>query len=417
MSIQLSLYWQAADKIDWYWSADTDVYSGTLEELQEQKQEKNVDICITRLFLPASWFSTLELKLPVNARRVNASILKFAAEEFLAQDIDTVHLVPNQQNSNGSTTVQVTDLDRFSQILKTLSARNFVVTDAFNAQLFSISDSHTEDVLLQISNEAVSVCANDRVFNVHPKGFSQWFELWLSQQNLDDEPNLKIISETADGVAKPIVTELEASGARVQWVVQSASKLIDWHEKAENNKVLGNLITGEFSPGSGDKHFNLWVPACVAALCGLVIWGTLSFLEIKNLNAQTAATWEASENVFLQVFGKSKRIQRPWMVRELRTLISQNQGSAEIEINALTVLADISEAAPSLILEDFRYNQDRLESFFTLVQLETGTGDAYNLFETLKTRLIEKGYESEYSANQDNDAFRARFKVVYGGLN
>jgi type II secretory pathway component PulL len=353
----------------------------------------------------------------VNARRVNASILKFAAEEFLAQDIDTVHLVPKQQNSNGSTTVQVTDLDRFSQILKTLSARDFVITDAFNAQLFSISDSHTEDVLLQITNETVSVCAKDQVFNVHPKGFSQWFELWLTQQEIEGEPSLKIISETADGVAKSIVTELEASGANAQWIVQSSNKLIDWHEKAENNKILGNLITGEFSPGSGDKHLNLWLPACIAAFCGLVIWGTLSFLEIRNLNSQTAETWAASENVFKQVFGQSKRIQRPWMVRELRTLISQNQGSAEVEVNALMVLADISNAAPTLILEDFRYNQDRVESYFTLVQLETGSGDAYSLFETLKTQLIEKGYQSEYSANQDNDAFRARFKVVYGGLN
>jgi hypothetical protein len=85
------------------------------------------------------------------------------------------------------------------------------------------------------------------------------------------------------------------------------------------------------------------------------------------------------------------------------------------EVNALAVLNDLSIASPSFKLEDFRYNHDRKEAYFTLVQDISDAGDAFALFESLKAGLTDNGYTVEYSANQDKDVFRARFKSVYGG--
>lgn len=135
-----------------------------------------------------------------------------------------------------------------------------------------------------------------------------------------------------------------------------------------------------------------------------------------RLTEKIEQTWEASEKVFLQVFGNNKRIQRPLMVREMRTLASNSDAAnSDQKVNALQFLSDISAASSTFVLEDFRFSRDRGEATFTLVQPVDVSGDAYNLFEALKNDMSAKNYSVEYSANQDKDAFRARFKATYGG--
>ncbi|MDX1340851.1 MAG: type II secretion system protein GspL [Reinekea sp.] len=416
MSTQLSLYWQAPDKLQWYWSGEADVYTGSLEELQDQKKLKNLETCLVRLFLPASWFSSIELMLPVKSRRLSPAALKFAAEEFLAQDIDTVHLVEKGRTNNGKTTVEVTEIDRLRFILQTLSGLGFVVNEAFNTQWFSLPEDQTDDVVIQVQQESIVLSANNQVFNLHTKGFAQWFELWAKQNDIAENATIKLISDSAEGPSKVLATEFEASGFEVNWVVQNAKKLIDWHEEAERKKIPGNLITGIFSQRSGNKYVEYWMPALVASVAALVLWSTLNMFQNHRLTEKIEQTWEASEKVFLQVFGNNKRIQRPLMVREMRTLASNSDAAnSDQKVNALQFLSDISAASSTFVLEDFRFSRDRGEATFTLVQPVDVSGDAYNLFEALKNDMSAKNYSVEYSANQDKDAFRARFKATYGG--
>jgi len=416
MSIQLSLYWESADHLEWYWPGEANIFKGSLEELLDQKQARNLPTCPVRLFLPESWFSTLELNLPEKTRRLSGQALKFAAEEYLAQDIDSVHLVLKNKPLNGAATVLVTELERFQQVLQTLRVRGLIALEAFNCQDFSIPDNQTHETLLQISEQIVTLSARDQIFKIHPKGFPQWFEMWSQQNQLDPESPILVISANADGVAKSIVSQFEATGIPVQWVVQDAKKLIDWHEQAEVKKQPGNLITAEFSQQPANSQYRAWLPALVAGMATFVIWVSMTVLDNQQLLVRIDQTLAASDTVFLQVFGQDKRIQRSLMVREMRTLVAESgnvDGTAEV--NALAVLNDLSIASPTFKLEDFRYNHDRKEAFFTLVQDINAQGDAFGLFETLKTGLMAKGYVVEYSANQDKDVFRARFKSVYGG--
>ncbi|WP_320825881.1 type II secretion system protein GspL [Reinekea sp.] len=416
MSIELSLYWQSADRLEWYWPGDANIFMGSLEELLDQKQARNLPVCPVRLFLPEYWFSTLELNLPEKTRRLSGQALKFAAEEFLAQDIDSVHLVLKNKPLNGAATVLVTELERFQQVLQTLRVRGLIALEAFNCQDFSIPDNQTHETLLQISEQIVTLSARDQIFKIHPKGFPQWFEMWSQQNQLDPESPILILSANADGVAKSIVSQFEATGIPLQWLVQDVQKLIDWHERAENKKQPGNLITAEFSQQPSNSQYRLWLPALVAGMATFVLWVTLTVLDNQQLTSRIEQTLTASDSVFLQVFGQDKRIQRSLMVREMRTLVAESGNvDGTTEVNALAVLNDLAIASPTFKLEDFRYNRDRKEAYFTLVQEITAEGDAFGLFETLKTGLMGKGYAVEYSANQDKDVFRARFKSVYGG--
>ena len=310
----------------------------------------------------------------------------------------------------------VTGLERFSRVLQTLRVRGLIVLEAFNCQDFSIPENQTNETLLQISEQIVTLSARDQIFKIHPKGFSQWFDMWSQQNQLDPEAPILIISAHADGVAKSIVNQLEATGVPVQWVVQDIKQLIDWHDRAEGNRQPGNLITAEFSQQPSNSQYQLWLPAAVAGLAAFVVWVSLTLLDNHRLQIRIEQTLAASDNVFLQVFGQDKRIQRSLMTREMRTLATESGiVDRSVQVNALAVLNDLTIASPSFKLEDFRYNHDRKEAYFTLVQDIADAGDAFALFESLKTGLTDKGYTVEYSANQDKDVFRARFKSVYGG--
>ena len=415
MSAQLSIYWQAVDQLQWYWADDNDVFAGTLEELLDHKQQKNTDDCVTRLFLPSQWFTSLDIPLPPSVRSVNPSVLKFAVEEHIAQDIDSVHLVLKAKAKDGKLTVIVTELERFRTVVQTLQARQFIITEAYDAQWFSKAEDVTEDLLLQLVGETVTVYTAEQVFNVHYRGFSQWFELWQQQQQLAEDASVRLVSDSAEGIARSLSTELESTGLALHWVVQPAKNLRDWHEQAGSKKQSGNLMTGEFAKSSGDKKLNYWVPSLVASVAVLAFWCTTTLLDTHRLNTQTDELWQASEDVFTQVFGKSKRIQRPLMVREMRTRAASAAASADTEVNALTVLSDLDDAAKPLLLEDFRFNGKRNEVNFTIVQPTSIDADAYASFEALKSELLAKDYQVEYAANQDSDAYRARFKATVGG--
>jgi type II secretion system protein L len=416
MSIQLSLYWQSVDQLEWYWSGDTDVYSGSFEELQDQKRKRNLDSCSTRLFLPAFWFSTIEVQLPANARRITPQMLKFAAEEYLAQDIDSVHLVLRHKPQQGLATVQVTDVERLKQIFSTLKGRHFEVNQAYNAQIFTLNDNPTEDVLIQVVGQNATVTSDEKIYNVHTQGFSGWFDIWSKQTNLPEDASILLISDVAEGPAKRIVAEFEATGHELQWTVREEKRLIDWHEASEHQRISGNLMTGPFSQSSGSAKASLWLPSLVAVLAFLILWSTYSILSNIRDASKVEQVWKASELVFLQVFGQDKRIQRPLMVREMRSRASAGGDDAQsTPVNALVFLRDINESSSTFVLEDFRFNKARNEAFFTLAQPVAASGDAFNLFEALKDSLAAKNYDVEYSANQDNDSYRAQFKAVYGG--
>jgi general secretion pathway protein L len=414
MSIQLSIYWQQAQNISWYWTDDNQQYHGALEELQDQVQQRNLANVATRLFLPSQWFTTFPLKMPKGNKRVSPQMIGFAAEEFLAQDIEDMHLVMIGKPHDGTVMVTATAKDPFFQVVQTLKARHLTIFEAYDAGQFVLPNQGTHDVELRIENERVTLRSGLVSMEAHHQGFPQWFEHWLSQSPLTETISIIIYSSDTEGPARHLVTSLESNGHQVQWVVQEPSDLAAWHETASTSKTLGNLITAGLRPNKDNNRIQYWLPATVAALFVLVVWAVTTSVTSSRVIEQANQTWAASETVFKQVFGSNKRIQRPLMVREMRNLaatLNSQQGEGE-NANALMLLNDLRNAESTLLLEDFRYNQSRNETNFTIVS--ENNPDAFNHFETLKNTLIGKGYQVEYSASQDRDAVRAKFKSVKG---
>lgn len=417
MTPQLSLFWQGPEQVSWLWQGDDQQYDGRWDELVDQKQAKNLEQVAVRVYLPHDWFTSLTVKVPGGARRVPEQVLRFAAEEQLAQDIDTLHIVPLAKPEKGELPVLVIERERLSQVSSTLNEAGMQMEQAFDAGWFQIEKPVTTDVNLDVDAERILVRAGWVLHQVHPNGFSQWFELWKNTAGLSEAPvSIRMTSRDSTDQARQLRTELEAGGDELDWVVTPAPGLSDWDEQCREDRAAGNLMTGPFTRRKSSNNKALWLPAALAASFALVVWSGVTITEAMRQQQLADATWAASENVFRQVFGADKRIQRPLMVRELENrILSMNSGDDNQGASVLNSLEALSDIDKALLLEDFRFQQARGEMLFTLKQPTETEGDAFARFEQVKSNLQSQGYSVEYSASQDRDAVRGRYRAVLEG--
>lgn len=414
MNVQISIFWQGPTHLRWHWADSAEVQEGRWDDLQLQRQNQNLEGVSTRLYLPHQGFTALQVTMPGGARRIPEAVLRFAAEEQLAQDIDSLHIVPLAKPSQGTLPVLVIETQRLRELRETLAEGGFNLVQAFDAGYCQVSKPETQDVSIDVSPDRVLCRAGWELHQIHPNGFSQWFELWKRSQNLDETPlQITLTSRSADDIGRTLKTELEAAGDDVNWQVQPETDLPDWDETVADTRYQGNLMTGPFALRKSSGHSAYWVPSALAASFALAIWIGLTVSQGWQDKAEAESTWMASEAVFKQVFGQDKRIQRPLMVRELDNRIQSLQQPADAGGGSVLAAMDaLGTLDTGLVLEDFRYQASRQEMLFTVIRNGDEQVDAFGAFEQLKRRLEQAGYSVEYSASQDRDAVRGRYRAT-----
>lgn len=414
MNVQISIFWQGPTHLRWHWADSAEVQEGRWDDLQLQRQNQNLEGVSTRLYLPHQGFTALQVTMPGGARRIPEAVLRFAAEEQLAQDIDSLHIVPLAKPSQGTLPVLVIETQRLRELRETLAEGGFNLVQAFDAGYCQVSKPETQDVSIDVSPDRVLCRAGWELHQIHPNGFSQWFELWKRSQNLDETPlQITLTSRSADDIGRTLKTELEAAGDDVNWQVQPETDLPDWDETVADTRYQGNLMTGPFALRKSSGHSAYWVPSALAASFALAIWIGLTVSQGWQDKAEAESTWMASEAVFKQVFGQDKRIQQPLMVRELDNRIQSLQQPADAGGGSVLAAMDaLGTLDTGLVLEDFRYQASRQEMLFTVIRNGDEQVDAFGAFEQLKRRLEQAGYSVEYSASQDRDAVRGRYRAT-----
>lgn len=419
MSIQLNIQWQQVDQLSWLWSDQKEPKYGRLDDLLDQKQQRNLDHVSVRLFLPAHWFTCIEVQLPKGTKRIRQDMLNFAAEEFIADDIEQVLLSQLSKINDGKIALQAQNKAQVVEVINTLRVRGLHTTEAFNSGWFRFLDGVTSELAIVIAAEHCFVRKGWKLHDVHIQGFTPWLEHWLETEPLADDATITVYSDNAESESRNIVTALESSGYEVNWTVQPQAQILEWTEWLATNKAWGNIASSLAGPKKQNHYLNLWLPTALAASVLLVVWGAHSVIDTSRMNQQAEITWQASENVFRQVFGPEKRIQRPIMLRELRNQVADlsNPNQESTNLSALQVLADLTVAEQTLSLDDLRFVRNRQEVIFTITQPLDTNDDSFASFEALKNNLIEKGYSVEYSASQTSVATRAQYRAVYAGVN
>jgi len=414
MNVQISIFWQDPTRLRWRWSDSTEVHEGRWDDVQLERQNLNLDAVSTRVYLPHQGFTALQVSVSGGARRIPEAVLRFAAEEQLAQDIDSLHIVPLARPNQGSLPVVVIETQRLRELQETLAEGGFTLVQAFDAGYCQVSKPETQDVSIDVTPGRVLCRAGWELHQIHPNGFSQWFELWKRSQGLDETAlQITLTSRSADDLGRTLKTELEAAGDDVNWQVKPETDLPEWDETVADSRYQGNLMTGPFALRKSSSHSAYWVPTALAAGFALAVWTGLTISQGWQDKAEAASTWAASETVFKQVFGQNKRIQQPLMVRELDNRIQAMQQPDDASGGSVLAAMDALGTLDSgLLLEDFRYQASRREMLFTVIRNGDAESDAFGEFEQLKRRLEQAGYQVEYSASQDRDAVRGRYRAT-----
>lgn len=414
MNVHISIFWQDPARLRWRWTDANEVREGRWEDLQLERQNRNLESVATRLYLPHQAFTSLQVTVPGGTRRIPETVLRFAAEEQLAQDIDSLHIVPLARAGQGSLPVVVIEKQRLRDLQETLADGGFTLLQAFDAGYCQVDKPETQDVSIDAAPGRVLCRAGWELHQIHPNGFSQWFELWKRSQGWDETAvQIMLSSRSADDLGRTLKTELEAAGDDVNWQIQPETDLLQWDERLSDNRFQGNLMTGAFALRTSGGHSAYWVPTALAAAFALAVWTGLTLTVGWQDKAEAASTWDASDTVFKQVFGQDKRIQRPLMVRELDNRIqSLQQPEGNDGDTVLTAMDALGTLDSDLSLEDFRYQASRREMLFTVTRNGDSQSDAFAAFEQLKRRLEQQGYRVEYSASQDRDAVRGRYRAA-----
>ncbi|MHA7878261.1 MAG: type II secretion system protein GspL [Saccharospirillum sp.] len=416
----ISLYWQSPDNLVWLWRGDSETRSGDWETLVDDKQQRQPGLVNARLFLPHHWFTSLSVTVPGNARRIPDAVLRFAAEEQLAQDIESLHIVALARPEGGRVPVLVLERERLSLVQQTLAEAHIQLVQAYDAGWFQVPADDAAELVVQCDDQALLCRTGWVLHQVHPSGFGQWYDFWRSHRDTGaDEHSVKVqlVSADASSQARQVRTLLEAHGDEVDWQIRPETGLVDWDKQCRQTRTKGNLMTGAFAIRKSNHHLSLWVPTAVAASLALAIWSAVTWTEAWRMERQAETTWQASEAVFREIFGPDKRIQRPLMTREVdNAIVMQRQGSDTQPASVLDALVALSDShAEGLLLEDFRYQVSRQEMLFTLKQEPESSGDAFGRFEQTKVQLEAAGYQVEYSASAERDTARGRYRAVKRG--
>ncbi|MEX2320288.1 MAG: type II secretion system protein GspL, partial [Saccharospirillum sp.] len=121
MNVQISIFWQDPTHLRWHWSDSAEVQEGRWDDVQLQRQNQNLEGVSTRLYLPHQGFTALQVTVPGGARRIPETVLRFAAEEQLAQDIDSLHIIPLAKPGQGTLPVLVIETQRLRELRETLA--------------------------------------------------------------------------------------------------------------------------------------------------------------------------------------------------------------------------------------------------------------------------------------------------------
>lgn len=412
MTPELSIYWQSLDQLDWRWHDEAASRSGRWDDLVDQVRRHNRTGIAVRLYLPHHWFTSLSVRVPAGNKRVAPAVLRFTAEEQLAQDIDSLHIVPLGRPVNSQQTVLVIEKARLENLQSTLADGGLSLTEAYDAAYFHWPEVPASDIQLDLHGDTVFCRHGWLLHQVHRQGFAQWFETFKQSQGFNEAVQLSLSSRDNDEQARQLRAELEAAGDPLEWIVCPLPDLADWDERCRDWRGQGNLMSGALAVRSQSGRSRLWLPSAAAVALALCVWLGTTALGAWHDQQRAAATWAASETVFRQVFGPDKRIQRPLMEREIdnriRNLAGGTNDQANTVLNAIEALTVLDDA---LVVDDFRYQHSSGEMLFTLRQPAATEGDAFARFEAAKTALQDRGYQVEYSASQDSQAVRGRFQA------
>ncbi|WP_119394612.1 type II secretion system protein GspL [Salinibius halmophilus] len=358
MADRLSIELQAdLQHVRWYLIGDR-VTEGQchIDELAEQLPKAGLP---TLVLWPMEQASVHQVTIPPGQQRNLARILPFAIEEYLAQDIDQVHLVPLAgKPDSGLLPVAVVDKSRLQAVLTQLDEQKITLRR------------------VELLSEAYK-----RHTNIPALLLAQDDAIWLAQMSFRGLPELAIQQALATNDQavhlvvddETLALEVESEFAAAEQPIERApDSFDDLHKLAVTTAVapstVGNFLQGEFARQSQSPLQGLpWKPFVGAAALLFAVSTTHLVIEAVTASRQAAAYDIAIESTFTQAMGDEVRF-RPqrWRQQIEQVLSAQGEGDASGFIPISRAVSKVYSQVPGLTLSRLRYADTRDQLSFVV---------------------------------------------------
>lgn len=353
----------------------------------------------TTVFWPLEQASVHHVAIPPGQQRNLQRILPFAIEEFLAQDIDLVHLVPlASRTEQGHIPVAVLDKQRLRTTI-----------DALEAQKISLRriELLSEAYKRQVNVPALLLTGNDAIWLSDSISFRGLPELGIAQASQGQETITLYSDDQTERLQ--VETELVASEKHCEYGSDSFS---DLHKLAMVSAVapssVGNLLQGEFTRQTKSPLQGVpWKPLVGAAALLFAISSTYLLIDAVTANRQTEAYEQVIESTFKQAMGEDVRF-RPqrWKSQVEQVLAAQGEGAATGFVPITRAVSEAYQQQPNLSLSRLRYGAARDQLTFVV------EGSQLQQIEAFEQALKDQSLDVDRTIEQRQDRAVGSFTIT-----
>ncbi|MDH5257090.1 MAG: type II secretion system protein GspL [Gammaproteobacteria bacterium] len=358
------------------------------------------------VLVPGSDAVLLDVSVPTQNKQRMLKAIRYANEEELATDVESLHFSLGSIESKNTVPVAVVEIALMDQWQALFQSVGLAV-DVMMPETLAIPFAENQLNIVIEEHAAYFRGGDYDAFYVDIENLKLMLSLWLKDREVEEKnlPETIVVWGDESGLISSVDIAEE-----IQIEHKSASKglLGILASQPLNFEKTINLLQGDYS--RREQLGKIWRPWRLAAsLAGVlfILQLGLAITQSSSLEAQTQALKAEVNKIYKDAFPDARRVvnARRQMEQKLKEL---KGGGSSSSITFLTLLADTSpvfKATSGLNLQSIRYKNQMLD-----VEIEVPN---YQVLDQLKQKLTKEGERSVeiQSAVTRNNIVQGRLQI------
>lgn len=389
MANLLSIYWRdpKEDKLEWCLASEAGLLSSGTDSIQtlarEQAQHANEQI---ELWVSGEDVLYFSVEAPTRRKSLLKSAALYLAEEYLAQDIEQMHMAIGECSEDGLLEVCVMDRECFASMIQRLSEHGLAPDRALPDYLgLAVAPNEATLVLDPVANRGM--LRNGNLFASQFTGLSgspDWLTMALGAHDMSklDRPTLHLIGDATTEQLQSMQQQLG------EWHIQHSQipkdvdhRLLVGQLKGRSAQSSINLSTGTYRR---KRKFSLGFTALAPALRAAVV---LAVVLTASVLIKAAGLWlhayqlQAQSRQIYQAAFLDRALADEEIDSQLKTI--NMQGSETGIADFLYLFGMLSEAAanlndPNLDLNTIQYSYSNADLSVSMILSDLGSLERLN---------------------------------------
>ena len=377
--------------------------SGNLEMLDELLDlRRTQDPADVVLLVPAEHCLSMRCTVPGRTLGQMRRALPYVVEEFIAGDIETMHVAAGPLRRNSPVDVVLIDHAMLRSWIETFTAHGVVV--AFAAPDAAMLPAKTNEVTLLFDGARVLVRSNDQVAAIEAGALKLVLESFAAKAPPEGLRCVAVNGRIAEVMRAEVA---QATENRIEWIDAESELTALAHLAAAypGEPPAINLLQGVLAPPTqGAGGLIRW--RAVAALLGIWLVVLVASETVRGAWAAHRARALTSdiETLYRSYFPQDKRVQDPY--KQMRAHLGGHGDADSTFLSLLGHLAAGLAANPTAQLRSVTFNDGRAE-----LGAEVAVG-AFDALESLKAAWGKEGVAVDISsAEQQDQQVHARIRL------